>query len=893
LTQATAVIQSDDDVFAIGLATGQSAEFFEGNTGSQNVVFTVTRTGALRDARTLSYTVAGIGINANDFEGTPLSETLTFAAGETSQNITLALKGESNLEDQETLTVTLSAPSGGATLNTAATQAQVIVNNDDAQLSISAQNSSINEASTVGGVVQERAVVFTISRTGYEFQSSTFSYSAAGVTADDFFTNVLPSGTLTFTNGETTLKNLTLVLKADIVKELDENLLLSLINPSVGTEISSTLGTATQAILNDDSEFNITAGTASRAEGDAGHSTAAPFTYTVTRTGPVTSAASVEWYVHNTGGAGDASDFSTGTNSYVNADSSAIRPQGTLNFAIGQTTATVTVYAYGDEGRGSVEGNENFVLGLRNASDSNSVGTAGNYTSTIVDDDTLITATSYIRQAEEVAGQTTSYVYTLTRSGTIDRVSTVSYAVGATGINEQGRWEWGVNGDDFVGGVFPFGNVTFASNETVKTITVWVNGDNEVEDDQWFRINLTGTSGVDQINGNYDNGNNAYVLGEITRDEAYFSIVDSATTGTSVFEGDSVIDGASAASNLAMADNKRAHIFKVLRETSQDGSAWVNWAVGLGNTSYDQIETTDFVGDQFPSGQVTFAEGQSEGFITIWTKADDVGEFDEDFRVYITAVSAGSSFRTEDNISYKENRVVIQNDDTRFDITQGTAVTEGASFVLTITRAGDARGSDIAQWVVGFSGTETSNETSGTSTTWYKLDPADVGANATAIAAAVTAEGMSVNYNDAAKQLSGEILFLNGETTKTITISTIDDNLTETWRELLPTSIVSTNTRNVTGSLLKLSGTFVDGDVVSVNIDGNAVNYSVTAANVATGGGTATTYSNILSGLSSAINANGAVASLATAKTYTLSTGPGLLIEDDTLCHGFVHGDDE
>ncbi|WP_416547578.1 Calx-beta domain-containing protein [Limnohabitans sp. DCL3] len=879
LTQATAVIQSDDDQFAIARASGQAANLFEGNTGNTNVVFTVTRTGALRGERVVSYTASGTGISSADFDGSALSGPVTFAPGQSTANITMALKGDSSKEDQETLLMTLSSPTGGATLDTAATVAQVIIDNDDAQLSISAQNPSVNEASTVGGVVQQRAVVFTIARVGYEFQNSTFSYSATGVTADDFFAGVLPSGTLTFTNGETALKNLTLLLKADSVKESDENLLLSLTNPSVGTEISSTLGTATQTIENDDSEFNITAGTNSYAEGDAAHSTSALFTYTVTRSGSLSNAVSVDWFVSGTAA---QRDFTTGTGYAVNQSSQEIRPEGSLYFASGQSSATVTVYAFGDAGRGSVEGNENFVLGLRNASDSSSVGAAGTYTSTIVDDDTLITATSIIRLAEEVAGQTTSYVYTLTRSGFIDRESTLNYAVSGHTKNDQDRWEYGAAANDFVGNAFPTGNVTFAVGETVKTITIRVQGDDDAdENDQWFKIALTGTSGVDQINGDHDSGNNAFVLGEIKRDEAYFSIVNSATTGTSVYEGDSLVDGASAAANLAMAGNQRSHIFRVVRELSLDGPAFVNWAVGGGNTSYVAATASDFVGDQLPTGQVTFAEDQSEGFITIWTKADDVGEYEEDFRVYITSVSSGSSFRTEDNSAYNENRVVLLNDDTRFDITQGATVTEGASFVLTITRSGDTRGSDIAQWAVSFTGAENSNESSGTTTTWYKLDPADLGANAVD---AVSSESMNPIYDSANKRLTGEVLFLNGESTRTITISTIDDNLTETWRELLPTSI-SSNSRNVTGSLLSLSGTFAQNDVISLSIDGNAVSYPVTAANIDGSGNSETTYRNILSGLAEAINDNdnGTVAALATARIYDISpTVPGLFIEDDS-----------
>lgn len=876
LTQATAVIQSDDDEFSIALASGQVGQFYEGNTGSTPAVFTVTRTGALRGERVVTYTAGGIGITADDFDGSAMTAGLTFAEGQSSVNLTLAIKGESVYEDQETLQVTLSNPTGGGTLQTSATQAQILIDNDDARISVTTANPSQQEGSTVNGVAQPREVVFNITRVGYESQASVFSYAVTGVTADDFYNNQLPSGTLTFSSGQATIKTLTVVLKADSVKELDESLVLSLNNPSVGTEISSTAGSATQLIVNDDAEFNITAGTASQVEGDAGHGTGAAFVYTVTRSGPLSTPGAVDWAV--SGAAVSPWDFTTGSNYNYNSSSAGVTPNGTLYFSAGQSTATMTFYAYGDTGANSAEGDENLVVSLINPTDGNGIGAAGTFTSTIVDDDSLITASSIaISLPEAVAGENTNFVYTLTRSGAVNGVSIVNYSV--VGHN-LGRGEGTANAADFPNSVLPSGQLTFTAGQTRLDFTVVVRGDDDPEADDWFYVALSNASGVDEIRAYA--GSSTSIQSEIRRDEAIFSITDAPTTGASVYEGDTTLDGGVTATNLAMTGDMRAHVFQVNRTISQNGSAWVDWVIAGGVPGYVDANASDFVGDQIPSGRLSFSDGQSVGFVTVWTKADDVGEFEEAFRIYISGVSAGSSIDSNDDSGDTFNRVVLKNDDTRFDIGSSTAVTEGQAFVLTIARTGDTRGTDVAQWAVNFSGTETTNETSSTTSSWYKLDPVDVGADASAIQAAVSSQGMNVVYDATNKRLLGEILFLNGETSKTITITTINDNLTETWREELPTSIFTTNTRNVTGSLFTLSGTFVAGETVSATVDGTTVNYSVVTADVSGGGNTAADYRRILDGLAAAINADVTASGLSTARSYTHSSGPALLIEDDT-----------
>src|SRR6185295_16079815 len=90
---------------SIMLAEGPAAAAF---------TYTVSRTGATTDSSTVNWTVAGSGTSpttADDFAvGTPLSGTLTFAAGETSKTIILPVLNDAVVETDETFTVTLSGP---------------------------------------------------------------------------------------------------------------------------------------------------------------------------------------------------------------------------------------------------------------------------------------------------------------------------------------------------------------------------------------------------------------------------------------------------------------------------------------------------------------------------------------------------------------------------------------------------------------------------------------------------------------------------------------------------------------------------------------------------------------------------------------------------------------
>jgi hypothetical protein len=80
------------------------------------MLFTVTRSGGSDGAVSASWSVSLTGNAAADDLGTPLSGTVSFAAGQTSATIRVPVRGDLVAEPNETFSVLLSAPTGGATI---------------------------------------------------------------------------------------------------------------------------------------------------------------------------------------------------------------------------------------------------------------------------------------------------------------------------------------------------------------------------------------------------------------------------------------------------------------------------------------------------------------------------------------------------------------------------------------------------------------------------------------------------------------------------------------------------------------------------------------------------------------------------------------------------------
>lgn len=122
-SQATGTI-NDNDSGPVSFSIGNAASVNEGGT----LVYTVTKTGSTAATYSVNYSTAnGSAASGSDFNAS--SGTLSFAPGETSKTISVSTIDDDLYENDESVLVNLSSPSGGATI--ASSQGSgVIVGND-------------------------------------------------------------------------------------------------------------------------------------------------------------------------------------------------------------------------------------------------------------------------------------------------------------------------------------------------------------------------------------------------------------------------------------------------------------------------------------------------------------------------------------------------------------------------------------------------------------------------------------------------------------------------------------------------------------------------------------------------------------------------------------------
>jgi hypothetical protein len=399
---------------------------------------------------------------------------------------------------------------------------------------------------------------------------------------------------------------------------------------------------------------SISAASAGKAEGNSGTTA---FTFTVTLAGDSSAPHSVAWTVSGSGAnSANAADFA-GT----------ALPSGTLSFAVGETSKTVTINVAGDT---TVESDEGFTVTLSAPSAGLAIGTA-QATGTILNDDSAsvsIAALSAVRP--EGDGAATAFPFTVTLSTASPASESISYAVTGSGANAA-------SGTDFAGGALPGGTLTFAPGETTKTIAFNVAGDTAVEPDEGFTVTLsTPTAGLVIGTGS--------ASGTILNDDATVSLAALAAVRP---EGNSGSTAFTFAAALA-GDASVAHS--------------VSWTV----TGSGAVPATgsDFTGGVLSSGTVSFGAGETSKVVTVNVVGDTAVEPDEGFTVTLSDPSSGLTIGTASATG------TIQNDDALMSIAAASAtLAEGnggtTAFTFTLTRIGDLSQAHSVSWLVAGSGT--------------------------------------------------------------------------------------------------------------------------------------------------------------------------------------------
>ena len=630
---ATGTIVDDDASLSIAAT---SASKREGQSGSTAFTFTVSRTGDLSGADSAQWAVTGAAVNGADFTGGVLpTGTVSFAAGESSKVISIGVAGDTLVESNETFWVTLSHPAAGTILGTAS--AKGIIRNDDSSLSIAATSADRPE-----GQSGSAAFTFTVSRTGDLSGAASAQWAVTGpaVNGADFTGGTLPTGTVSFAAGESS-KVISIGVAGDTLVESNETFWVTLSHPAAGT----ILGTASAKgiIRNDDSSLSIAATSADRPEGQSG---SAAFTFTVSRTGDLSGAASAQWAV--TGPAVNGADFTGG-----------VLPTGTVRFAAGESSKVISIGVAGDT---AVESNEAFSVQLSHPSAGTSLGTAS-ANGTIRNDDASLSIAATSADKLEGDGGATAFTFTVTRTGDLSGADSAHWSVGGPAVD----------GADFTGGVLPTGTVSFAAGESSKVISIGVAADTAVEANEAFSVMLSHPSAGAILGA-------ASANGLIRNDDSSLSI---AATSADKLEGDG---GAT------------AFTFTVTRTGDLSGADSAHWSVGG-----PAVDGADFAGGVLPTGAVNFAAGESSKVISIDVAGDSAVESNETFSVMLSQPSAGTSLGTA------SANGIIRNDDVSLSIAAASADKPEddlgvTPFTFTVTRAGDLSGGASVSWAV--SGTE-------------------------------------------------------------------------------------------------------------------------------------------------------------------------------------------
>lgn len=227
----------------------------------------------------------GTAVSPDDYTLPP--GTLSFVAGETVQTIPIALVDDSLVESNETVQITLSAPSG-ATLTTVTNHTLTITDNDLPVVTLVASDPTASETGDPGE--------WTFTRTGAATNDLLVSFTVAGTASSG--SDYAPLGTsITIPTGSNSVA-LTLSPLADAAVEGYETVIVRLTNsPSY---VIGSLGTGTVTITDANiSTVSIAATTPTASETGPSNGV-----FTISRDGPTNSALTVYFSVTGTASAG-------------------------------------------------------------------------------------------------------------------------------------------------------------------------------------------------------------------------------------------------------------------------------------------------------------------------------------------------------------------------------------------------------------------------------------------------------------------------------------------------------------------------------------------------------------------------------------------------------------
>ncbi|MCY3654022.1 MAG: hypothetical protein OXG70_03170, partial [Cyanobacteria bacterium MAG IRC1_bin_28] len=588
--------------------------------GENGGASTVTAMLSNPSSEALTLTVSAAPVSpavAGDFK-LSAGRTLTIPAGAMQSTGTVTVTAVNNGAATADKSVTISAAAAGGRGVANPADAALILIDDDGLPRILIDNPSVTE----GDQGDTAKLTYTVSLTNWGSRSVTVlvNWDDAGVgtatRGKDY--KGLPGGRqaadrryLEFRTalGETS-KTIEITVNGDALDEANETVVVRLYAPvngrfPGGAKTLDGIGT----IEDDDAEPTLSIDSPKVAEGDPGENPA--LTFNVTLSAPSGRPVTVDWADTDTGSATSGTDY---------ADPAG----GTLTFAPGETSKTIAVTVNGDA---ALELDETVILRLSNPSNAQFAGNAQTLdgSGAIEDDDAPALSIDSPSVAEGDQGENPSLTFTVSLSAPSPRTVTVDWADTDTGSATSGT-----DYADPAGGT-----LTFAPNETSKTVAVAVTGDALDEGNETVILRLS-------------NPSNAHFAGNVETLDATGTITDDDTPELSI-DSPSVAEG-DAGENPSLT-------FTVTLSNPSARTVTVDWADTDTGSATSGTDYADPAG-----GTLTFAPLDTSKTVAVTVNGDNVNEANE---TVILRLSGPSNAKFAGNAKTLDGAGAINDDDAK------------------------------------------------------------------------------------------------------------------------------------------------------------------------------------------------------------------------------------
>ncbi|MCK6433795.1 MAG: hypothetical protein HUU30_16085 [Burkholderiaceae bacterium] len=570
-----------------------AADAASGTEGQGTLTFTVTRSGNIGVPSTVNWFVGGT-VDASDFGGKLPVGRVSFAAGEFVKTITVRPLDDHEVEDAETVTVTLGALTGNGSVHGVPRTASLSLQDNDIPPEVSIGAAQVLE----GGPGEVRTLTFTLTRTGNIGGPTdviwTFEPFSPTITPEDFAGGALPTeARVSFAPGASTL-DVAIAIAGDATIEGDESFVVRITPVRFGL-YGQTRGVGT--ILTDDTDhlYSIAATAVEVSEGHAGGQW---LEFTVVREGNAATASSVQWAM----GSGPADDdLAPGT-----------PRSGTLEFGAGERTQTLRFEWSGDT---RVEHDEQLVIELTATTGLGAGVGPSNHATTVVHDDDPRHAVRIAALTPTVAegsdGSTQVLAFEASRDGELDLAAQIEWHL-----------EGSADAADLAPGTPRTGMFVFAAGAATARLELTALGDRVHEPDESVLLVLAALGDLIAADAA---GDRAQVLLRNDDEPDEFRIVAGPTA---------VLEGSVAGARTSMR-------FEIVRVGHTDGEAWAHYRVA--GSGVNPADADDF-GGAWPAGALRFLPGESRKVLYIPVSQDTRAEFDEGYTLLLShAEGAGVS----------------------------------------------------------------------------------------------------------------------------------------------------------------------------------------------------------------------------------------------------------